>query len=242
MKLFHGSYMKIEYPEIIKGRTKVDFGQGFYLTGIKLQAEKWSKVIAIRKGPAFRPVVNMFELNEDIFDQPDFRIKRFKEYDLEWLQYVVDCRRGGNLQKQYDLIEGGVANDNVIDTVEDFENGRITAEQALGQLVYKQVNHQICIRNQQIIDKYLQFVSSYQILEIMRDSVLWRKQSRIVMLLAKEKNITPEQALDIYYSSRTAQLLSDPNTGLQLMSDQYVLEDLLKELEEGDVSAASEIS
>ena len=65
----------------------------------------------------------------------------------------------------------------------------------------------------------------------MRDSVLCRKQSRIVMLLAKKKNITPEQALDIYYSSRTAQLLSDPNTGLQLMSDQYVLEDLLEELE-----------
>ena len=65
----------------------------------------------------------------------------------------------------------------------------------------------------------------------MRDSVLWRKQSRIVMLLAKKKNITPEQALDIYYSSRTAQLLSDPKTGLQLMSDQYVLEDLLEELE-----------
>ncbi len=76
----------------------------------------------------------------------------------------------------------------------------------------------------------------------MRDSVLWRKQSRIVMLLAKEKNITPEQALDIYYSSRTAQLLTDPNTGLQLMSDQYVLEDLLKELEEREVSAASGIS
>lgn len=76
----------------------------------------------------------------------------------------------------------------------------------------------------------------------MRDSVLWRKQSRIVMLLAKEKNITPEQALDIYYSSRTAQLLSDPNTGLQLMSDQYVLEDLLKELQEREVSASSGIS
>ena len=73
----------------------------------------------------------------------------------------------------------------------------------------------------------------------MRDSVLWRKQSRIVMLLAKKKNITPEQALDIYYSSRTAQLLSDPNTGLQLMSDQYVLEDLLEELEKREVSEVS---
>lgn len=66
----------------------------------------------------------------------------------------------------------------------------------------------------------------------MRDSVLWRKQSRIVMMLAKEKNISPEQALDLFYSSHTAQLLSNPDTGLQLMSDQYVFEDLLAELAE----------
>ncbi len=64
----------------------------------------------------------------------------------------------------------------------------------------------------------------------MRDSVLWRKQSRIVMMLSKALDISAEQALDLYYASDTARLLSDPNTGLQLMSDQYVLEDLLKEL------------
>lgn len=64
----------------------------------------------------------------------------------------------------------------------------------------------------------------------MRDSVLWRKQSRIVMMLAKEMKITPEQALDVFYSSRTAQLLADPKSGLQLMSDQYVFEDLIDEL------------
>ena len=66
----------------------------------------------------------------------------------------------------------------------------------------------------------------------MRDSVLWRKKSRFVMMLAKEKKISPEQALDLFYSSHTAQLLSNPNTGLQLMSDQYVFEDLLAELAE----------
>lgn len=70
----------------------------------------------------------------------------------------------------------------------------------------------------------------------MRDSVLWRKQSRLVMMLAKEMKITPEEALDVFYSSRTAQLLSDPNTGLQLMSDQYVFEDLLNELKIGKAS------
>ena len=64
----------------------------------------------------------------------------------------------------------------------------------------------------------------------MRNSVLWRKQSRIVMMLAQKMNISPEQALDIFYSSKIAQQLSNPDTGLQLMSDDYVLEDLLNEL------------
>ena len=64
------------------------------------------------------------------------------------------------MQQQFDMVEGGVANDNVIDTVEDYENGIITAEQALGQLKYKAVNHQICILNQEIVDKYLAFISS----------------------------------------------------------------------------------
>ena len=64
------------------------------------------------------------------------------------------------MQHQYDMVEGGVATDNVIDTVEDYENGIITAEQALGQLKYKAVNHQICILKQDIVDKYLSFVSS----------------------------------------------------------------------------------
>lgn len=66
----------------------------------------------------------------------------------------------------------------------------------------------------------------------MRDSVLWRKKSRIVMLLAEHLNISPEQALDIFYNSHTAQILANPDTGLQLMSDQYVLEDFLAELKD----------
>ncbi len=57
--------------------------------------------------------------------------------------------------KEFDVIEGGVADDRVIDTVENYINGDITAEQALGQLLYKHPNNQICILNQEIIDKYL---------------------------------------------------------------------------------------
>ena len=64
----------------------------------------------------------------------------------------------------------------------------------------------------------------------MRDAVLWRKQSHIIMLLAEVLNIEAEQALDLFYSTRTYQMLSNPKYGLQLMSDQYIVDDVLKEL------------
>ena len=66
----------------------------------------------------------------------------------------------------------------------------------------------------------------------MRDHVLWRKQANIIMLLSKELEVDFERALDLYYSTKTAQQLADPSTGLQQMSDQYIVEDLLSELQE----------
>ena len=65
----------------------------------------------------------------------------------------------------------------------------------------------------------------------MRDQVLWRKEGRIVKLLSDRLEIDTERALDIFYNSRTYTLLSNPDSGLQLQSDNYILTDLLRELE-----------
>ncbi len=64
----------------------------------------------------------------------------------------------------------------------------------------------------------------------MRDNVLWRKQSRIIMLLADALQIDAERALDLFYTTKTYQQLSDPKYGLQLMSDDYILEEVIEEL------------
>ena len=65
----------------------------------------------------------------------------------------------------------------------------------------------------------------------MRDQVLWRKTGRIAVLLAERLNIDIERALDLLYNSRTYDLLANPNSGLQLQSDAYILNDLLRELD-----------
>lgn len=65
----------------------------------------------------------------------------------------------------------------------------------------------------------------------MRDQVLWRKTGRIATLLAERLDIDAERALDILYNSHTYTLLANPDSGLQLQSDQYILVSILRELE-----------
>lgn len=64
----------------------------------------------------------------------------------------------------------------------------------------------------------------------MRDNVLWRKQSRIIMLLADTLKISPERSLDLYYSTKVYEQMTSPKYGLQQMSDDYILEELINEL------------
>ena len=66
----------------------------------------------------------------------------------------------------------------------------------------------------------------------MRDTVLWRKQSHIIMMLAETLQIDAERALDLFYSTKTYLQLSDPKYGLQLMSDQYILDDIMQEIQQ----------
>lgn len=41
--LYHGSYTEVNQPDTTHSRRNVDFGQEFYTTPLKKQAEKWCK-------------------------------------------------------------------------------------------------------------------------------------------------------------------------------------------------------
>lgn len=159
MEIYHGSDITVKEPLAYAGRRNLDFGKGFYTTRIKSQAQKWAFLVASRKNRNPQGIISVYELNEECLTCKDYVYKNFSVYDMEWLEFVVACRQGKD-NTNYDIVEGGVANDQVIDTVEDYENGRITAEQALDQLRYKNPNNQICFRNQAIIDNYILFKAS----------------------------------------------------------------------------------
>ncbi|MBQ2169962.1 MAG: DUF3990 domain-containing protein [Prevotella sp.] len=157
-KVYHGASQEVSSPLVHVGRENLDFGKGFYVTDIRNQAKIWAEVksryLMDAKG----------YINEYLFDFDnaikDFRYKKFEKYDREWLHFIVDSRDGLKVWKGFDIIEGGVANDRVIDTVEAFKAGQISEEKALIELSKHQPNNQICILKQEVVDKYLIFRKS----------------------------------------------------------------------------------
>ena len=157
-KVYHGSTTVIKYPLVNIGRDNLDFGKGFYVTDIRKQAKIWAEIKS-RYELDGQAIINEYELD---FDKAisEYRYMKFEKYDKEWLQFIISSRSGKKEWRKYDIIEGGVANDKVIDTVEAYIAGQIDEIKALGELAKHQPNNQICILKQAIIDKHLKYISS----------------------------------------------------------------------------------
>ena len=59
---------------------------------------------------------------------------------------------------------------------------------------------------------------------------MWNKIARIVKNLDDTLNISNERALEILNDSENSSMLQDEKYGLHLMSDTYIINDLIAEL------------
>ena len=152
--VYHGATQVVYRPVCKLSRPNLDFGQGFYLTDIRPQAMEWA--IRVGRNRKLPPVLNRYRLNREAFIV-EGRSLLFARYDEAWLRFIVASRSEQNPARDFDYIEGGVANDRVVDTVNFFMQGLITIETALARLSEHRPNSQICLLNQDLTDKYLTF-------------------------------------------------------------------------------------
>jgi len=120
MKLYHGSNQIIRQPNLLKGRKFLDFGSGFYLSDEKKQAENRAKstVLLFEDGA---PTVNVFEWKKDM--DTGLTILHFPTANIEWLDFVLANRQGDMFVKQYDIVIGPTADDQIILVVEQYLAG-----------------------------------------------------------------------------------------------------------------------
>ncbi len=156
MNVFHASTQVIEHPDILHSRKYLDFGPGFYVTTLRQQAINYAERFKRRNRPA---VLNVYELDDAY---RTFKLMEFERYDVAWLDFVIECRKG-TVVGDYDVVHGGIADDRVFRTVDLFFSGDITKEEALHRLLYVKPNDQLCLRTQEIIDRCLTFKNSIQL-------------------------------------------------------------------------------
>ena len=160
MRVYHGSTVIVDAPLVGAGRRNLDFGLGVYVTDLEQQAVSWATRPVNGGKPSF---LNKYDLDIESVIVGGYKYKKFDAYDSEWLDFVVSNRRGGIDWQNYDIIEGGIANDRVFNTIELYETNLISKEEALDRLKYEKPNNQICILNQEIVDNHLQFIDSVHI-------------------------------------------------------------------------------
>lgn len=131
MILYHGSNVVVQKPKVLTNGHYKDFGYGFYCTNLEKQAKKWALVK--RK----RHVVNIYEYNTDM----DLKICSFSVMTEEWLDFVVNCRKG--IEHEFDIVEGPMADDTIWDYIEDFTRGNISREAFWALVKFKYPTHQI---------------------------------------------------------------------------------------------------
>jgi hypothetical protein len=224
MKVYHGSYIRIDLIDLTQCRPNRDFGRGFYVTKFLHHARNWSIIIGRRHNT--QGVVSEFEYVESAFVRSICKIKQFAAYNEEWLDFVVMNRDANNLEPahDYDIVEGPVADDKVQNRIEEYLTGKVSKTAFLKELKYHETTHQICfctLNSLQAIDCRLGIGARRYMVDICE---------LLIERLMLDNNIDEETATDILYTSGTFDRLSNKTTGVYQTPWHEIYEMLKSEL------------
>ena len=141
MKLYHGTNVDFDVIDLTKSNKYKDFGQGFYLTDIRSQAEE----LAAKKSRLFGgyPVIQEYEFDESILSSAELKVLKFDKPSTEWAEFIFKNRnRDNDFTHDYDIVIGPIANDGVAYLLGRYEEGTLTIEELSDKLDYKKLNSQ----------------------------------------------------------------------------------------------------
>jgi hypothetical protein len=224
MKVYHGSYLKIDSIDLSKCEPRKDFGQGFYVTNIRSQAVTW----ASRMGRKHHTegIITEFTFFENAFMDEKYKTLRFDSYSEAWLDFVVLNRNFNSPipAHDYDIVEGPVADDKVTTRIDFYLRGDITKKDFLDELRYHEPTHQICFCS-------LKSLLMLEQTDFRGITLVEETSEYIVEALISECGLPETIATDIFYNSATYVLLTDISTKNYEKKWREIFDDLKRELQ-----------
>ena len=176
--LYHGSYCEVRQPNLSKCAKRKDFGQGYYLTTSKKQAESFLKT-SIIKALATGMInenqkfgyVSIYELNLSY----QLKTHIFENADVDWLHCIAAHRKKKlflsveHEMENYDVIVGKIADDATNATLTAYlagAFGTVGEKEAddfcIKQLLPNKLENQYCFKTKEAIE-CLKFVNGEKI-------------------------------------------------------------------------------
>lgn len=142
-RLYHGSNQEIGEIDLSRGLPDKDFGQGFYLTHLRHQAERMA-LSKCSRSQGKTPTVTVYDFDEDEARRQKLRIKTFEKPNEDWARFVNDNRHASRtgFTHQYDIVIGPVANDSMAMQFRLYEQGYITLRQLASKITFPKDNSQ----------------------------------------------------------------------------------------------------
>ena len=154
MILYHGSNVTVDNPKLIRQNRYLDFGFGFYTTTNRDQAVNFAQKVTERRKTG-SATLNIYWIDESVAFQ-ECSLLQFDSPGEAWLDFVAANRQGTYQGKQYDLIYGAVANDDVYRTITLYMTGILTKEETLTRLKIKELFNQLVFGTEKSL-QYLHF-------------------------------------------------------------------------------------
>lgn len=114
MRLYHGSYCRIDRIDLALARKYKDFGSGFYLTPSFQRAVKMA-MRSVELNEEGSPEVNPYLFYKSSCPE-DMKLKEFKTCNWEWAEFVMknrDKSLSPPYEHGYDIVMGPVADSSV---------------------------------------------------------------------------------------------------------------------------------
>lgn len=148
MRLYHGSNLEIVIPKLMEKKRILDFGNGFYLTTSMEQANRWAELVTKRRKEG-SPIVSVFEMDENRYQS--LSVLRFDSPNAEWLDCVSKYRSGRNLESDWDMIIGPVANDNTMPVLNLYFDGILEKEETIKRLLPQKLKDQFVCKTEKAL-------------------------------------------------------------------------------------------
>lgn len=152
MILFHGSNVEITTIDLSKSKKYKDFGQAFYLSADKEQAQKMAEAKVVQFGG--EEAISVFEIDESCLTSDELSVKVFTGYTQDWAEFVFYNRdENQNYLHKYDVVYGPIADDYIGLQIRDYRRNNITFEQFLHNIKYhKGITYQYAFCTQKAVD------------------------------------------------------------------------------------------